>query len=51
MTNNKVSKGLFQNVKKDIMAPPAAQNAGTAQMAKHVINISGFVMAVVYHTF
>lgn len=45
------AKAFFQNVKKDIMAPSAAQNAGTAQMAKHVINISGFVMAVVYYTF
>lgn len=44
-------KFFFQNVKKDIMARPAAQNAGAAQMEKRVIKTAGSVIAVAFLTF
>lgn len=42
---------ILKNVKKDIMASLAAQNVGTVRMEKRVINTTGVVMVVAYHTF
>lgn len=41
---------ILQNVKKGILALPAAQDAGTVQMEKPVINTAGDAMAVAYHS-
>lgn len=53
MTNKRKANKIFflQNVKKDIMARPAAQNAGAAQMEKRVIKTAGSVIAVAFLTF
>lgn len=50
-TKGKQTNFFFQNVKKDIMARPAAQNAGAAQMEKRVIKTAGSVIAVAFLTF